>query len=181
MTSVRAPTSRSPSQSNRARPTVDYSEDAFVRRTDVVIIDPTEGLYEELRIHLEARDYTIHHTTQNDAVEHLEGVLAKTGLDPVQLSLEVSEDSLHELGQAVGPTILGHSSMNYALRYTGTFNNNLVLGIILILFVLLVPRGIVPTLVRWWDRARDRRVSQRRELRLRRRRGASGAAPEAAP
>ncbi len=72
MTSVRAPSSRSPSQSNRARPTVDYSEDAFVRRTDVIIIDPAEGLYEELRIHLEARDYSIQHTTQGDAVEWLD-------------------------------------------------------------------------------------------------------------
>jgi branched-chain amino acid transport system permease protein len=86
-------------------------------------------------------------------------------------------------GTLIGP-VLGAFGLFYLTSFLGTqgvVNNNLVLGIILILFVLLVPRGIVPTLVRWWDRARARRMSQRRELRLRRRRGAGGVASEAAP
>ena len=84
-------------------------------------------------------------------------------------------------GTLIGP-VLGAFGLFYLTSFLGTqglLNNNLVLGIILIVFVLLVPRGIVPTLIRWWDQARARRTSQRRELRLRRRRG--HAAPEAAP
>jgi ABC-type branched-subunit amino acid transport system permease subunit len=86
-------------------------------------------------------------------------------------------------GTLIGP-VLGAFSLFYLTSFLGTqgvFNNNLVLGIILIVFVLLVPRGIVPTLIRWWDGARARRISQRRELRLRRRRGRGGETPEAAP
>ena len=86
-------------------------------------------------------------------------------------------------GTLIGP-VLGAFGLFYLTSFLGTqgvLNNNLVLGIILILFVLLVPRGIVPTLVRLWDRARARRMSQRRELRLRRRRGAGGVASGAAP
>jgi ABC-type branched-subunit amino acid transport system permease subunit len=84
-------------------------------------------------------------------------------------------------GTLVGP-VLGAFGLFYLTSWLGTqgvLNNNLVLGIILIVFVLLVPRGIVPTLIRWWDGARERRTSQRRELRLRRRRGAA-ATPETA-
>jgi ABC-type branched-subunit amino acid transport system permease subunit len=86
-------------------------------------------------------------------------------------------------GTLVGP-VLGAFGLFYLTSWLGTqgvLNNNLVLGIILIVFVLLVPRGIVPTLIRWWDGARERRTSQRRELRLRRRRGAAAATPETAP
>jgi ABC-type branched-subunit amino acid transport system permease subunit len=86
-------------------------------------------------------------------------------------------------GTLVGP-VLGAFGLFYLTSWLGTqgvLNNNLVLGIILIVFVLLVPRGIVPTLIRWWDGARERRTSQRRELRLRRRRGAAAATPDPAP
>lgn len=78
-------------------------------------------------------------------------------------------------GTLIGP-VLGAFGLFYLTSYLGTqgvLNNNLVLGIILILFVLLVPRGIVPAVVRYWDQGRARRSLQRRELRLRRRRGAS--------
>jgi ABC-type branched-subunit amino acid transport system permease subunit len=84
-------------------------------------------------------------------------------------------------GTLIGP-VLGAFGLFYLTSFLGTqgaFNNNLVLGVILILFVLLVPRGIVPTVVRWWDQARARRISQRRELRLRRPRGAIRVVPEA--
>jgi branched-chain amino acid transport system permease protein len=75
-------------------------------------------------------------------------------------------------GTLVGP-VLGAFALFYLTSFLGTqgaLNNNLVLGVILIVFVLLVPRGLVPTIIRWWDGARARRISQRRELRLRRRR-----------
>jgi branched-chain amino acid transport system permease protein len=85
-------------------------------------------------------------------------------------------------GTLIGP-VLGAFGLFYLTSFLGTqgtLNNNLVLGIILILFVLLVPRGIVPTLIGWWDRGRSRRTVQRRELRLRRRRGRVGETEEPA-
>lgn len=62
-----------------------------------------------------AVNLSLHQLTELDAVEHLESVLTRTGLDPVHLSLEVSEDSLHELGQAVGPTILALKQLGIRL------------------------------------------------------------------
>jgi len=80
-------------------------------------------------------------------------------------------------GTLVGP-VLGSFALFYLTGWLGTqstVNNNLVLGIILIVFVLVVPRGILPTVVSWWDAGRNRRAMQRRELRLRRRRGSKAA------
>jgi branched-chain amino acid transport system permease protein len=58
-------------------------------------------------------------------------------------------------------------------------NPNIVLGIILILFVLLVPRGVLPGLARWAGQRRDRRAARLRERRMRLRRS-PGRVPEAA-
>jgi branched-chain amino acid transport system permease protein len=80
-------------------------------------------------------------------------------------------------GTLVGP-VLGSFALFYLTSWLGTqstVNNNLGLGIILIVFVLVVPKGILPTVVRWWDQGRSRRAMQRRELKLRRRRGAKAA------
>jgi branched-chain amino acid transport system permease protein len=80
-------------------------------------------------------------------------------------------------GTLVGP-VLGSFALFYLTSWLGTqstVNNNLVLGIILIVFVLVVPKGILPTVVRWWDQGRSRRAMQRRELKLRRRRVAKAA------
>ena len=77
-------------------------------------------------------------------------------------------------GTLIGP-ILGAFALFYltsALGTQSTINNNLVLGAILILFVLLVPRGIVPEVIRLWERGISRRASLRREQRLRRRKPA---------
>ena len=77
-------------------------------------------------------------------------------------------------GTLVGP-ILGAFALFYLISALGTqsvINNNLVLGAILILFVLVVPRGIVPELIRFWERRKNRRTSMRQEKRLRRRRPA---------
>ncbi len=76
-------------------------------------------------------------------------------------------------GTLIGP-ILGAFALFYLTSTLGTqaaVNNNLVLGIILILFVLLVPKGIVPGVIQIWDSARGRRGRLRRERRLRRRAG----------
>jgi ABC-type branched-subunit amino acid transport system permease subunit len=85
-------------------------------------------------------------------------------------------------GTLIGP-VFGAFALFFLTSYLGTqgvLNNNLVLGIILIVFVVLVPRGIVPTIIHWWDRGHARRTQQRREQRLRRRHG-RGDVPEAAP
>ena len=85
-------------------------------------------------------------------------------------------------GTLVGP-VLGSLALFYLTAWLGTqgrVNNNLVLGLILIVFVLAVPRGLLPGLVSWWDRVRARRGAQRRELRLRRRRGRTEPVAEAA-
>jgi urea transport system permease protein len=79
-------------------------------------------------------------------------------------------------GTLIGP-ILGALALFYLISGLGTqstINNNLVLGFILILFVLVVPKGIVPSAVQLWDSARNRRSLIRKERRKRRRRGRRG-------
>lgn len=74
-------------------------------------------------------------------------------------------------GTLIGP-ILGAFGLFYLVSWLGTqqvINNNLVLGVILILFVLAVPRGIVPEVIRLWERGIARRTSLRKEKRLRQR------------
>ena len=79
-------------------------------------------------------------------------------------------------GTLIGP-ILGAFGIFYltaALGTQTTFNNNLVLGIILVVFVLAVPKGVVPSVA---DRAaahRGRRARRVRERRIRMRRGRGG-------
>lgn len=53
-----------------------------------------------------AVNVSLHQLTEPAAVERVEEVLAATSFDPALLSLEVSEDALHEMGQAAGPTLL---------------------------------------------------------------------------
>lgn len=81
-------------------------------------------------------------------------------------------------GTLIGP-ILGALAVYYLTTELGTqavINNNLVLGVILILFVLFVPRGIVPTIEHFWERWWTRRPGGKRARPDRRRR----AAPEEA-
>lgn len=66
-------------------------------------------------------------------------------------------------------TLIGPIGATFALFYLtsalggqSTFNNNLVLGVILIFFVLLVPKGIAPTIIDWAARRRrPRKISRR--------------------
>lgn len=76
-------------------------------------------------------------------------------------------------------TLAGPVIATFALFYLTSWlggqtlvNNNLVLGIILIVFVLAVPKGIAPTLLDWWGPGRRRRTGGR----VRRRRSPAGAA-----
>lgn len=74
-------------------------------------------------------------------------------------------------GTLIGP-ILGAFALFYLTSSLGTqtiVNNNLVLGLILVLFVLFVPRGIVPSVIALWQRHRDGKFDRQRELRLRQR------------
>ena len=73
------------------------------------------------------------------------------------------------LGTLIGP-IVGAVALQYLTTQLGTqtvLHNSLVLGAILIGFVLLVPRGLVPSLTSLWRRGRARR---RRPAEPRRRR-----------
>ena len=79
-------------------------------------------------------------------------------------------------GTLIGP-ILGAFGLFYltsALGTQSTFNNNLVLGIILVVFVLLVPKGVIPTLADWMTARRNRRALRARERRMRMRRTRGG-------
>lgn len=57
---------------------------------------------------------------------------------------------------------------------------NLVLGIILILFVLFVPKGAIPTVLDWFGSRRRARVDRARERRMRARRGRRASREDAA-
>lgn len=77
-------------------------------------------------------------------------------------------------GTLIGPigATFGLFYLTASLGGQSLFNNNLVLGIILILFVLLVPKGVAPTIVDW---TRRRRRPAGRERRRRRARPEGGA------
>ena len=45
-------------------------------------------------------------------------------------------------------------------------NANLVLGIILVIFVLIVPNGVVPTIMNWFERRRTKRYARQKERRM---------------
>ncbi len=79
-------------------------------------------------------------------------------------------------GTLIGP-IFGALGLFYLTSSLGTqtvINNNLVLGIILIIFVLAVPQGIVPSVIKLWDRARSRNSLLKKEHCLRDRRSRRG-------
>jgi branched-chain amino acid transport system permease protein len=80
------------------------------------------------------------------------------------------------LGTLIGP-MLGAAALTLLKLLLGqqtVIDNSLVLGAIMVLVVLLIPKGIVPTLT-GWRRRRERAVATRRgQLSGRRRRSPSG-------
>ena len=72
-------------------------------------------------------------------------------------------------GTLVGPILaaFGLFYLTAALGAQTAVNNNLVLGIILIVFVLAVPRGVVPTVADGAAALRGRRALRARERRKR--------------
>ena len=86
-------------------------------------------------------------------------------------------------GTLVGP-VLGAFGLFYLTAALGTqtaVNNNLVLGVILVVFVLGVPRGVVPTVAAWAARRGEQRALRSRERRMRMRRGRNGGDMREAP
>ncbi len=76
------------------------------------------------------------------------------------------------LGSLIGPmiaaTVLG--SLKLGLGHQTTIDNSLVLGAILILVVLLIPRGFAPSFVAWRQRFAQSQVHRRQARGTRRRR-----------
>lgn len=84
-------------------------------------------------------------------------------------------------GTLIGP-ILATFALYFLTSSLGgqqELNTNLVLGVILIVFVLAVPKGVVPTVTGWLSGRRGRRADRARERRLRSRRPRGGAAEAA--
>lgn len=74
-------------------------------------------------------------------------------------------------GTLIGP-VFGALALFYLTSFLGqqsVVNINFFLGLVLIIFVLVVPRGIVPSFVKMWDRRRSRRMTARSAHRFRRR------------
>lgn len=74
-------------------------------------------------------------------------------------------------GTLIGP-VLGALIFFYITSLLGqqnVVNINLFLGLVLIIFVLVVPKGIVPSLVQIWVRRRSRRLTAHSARRMRRR------------
>ena len=86
-------------------------------------------------------------------------------------------------GTLVGPILaaFGLFYLTAALGAQTAVNNNLVLGIILIVFVLAVPRGVVPTVTDGAAGLRGRRARRARERRKRIGRDRGGGARRAGP
>ena len=79
-------------------------------------------------------------------------------------------------GTLIGP-ILATFALYYltsALGSQSVLNTNLVLGIILIIFVLGVPKGVVPAISNWMQNRRGRKALRARDRRLQRRRPSGG-------
>jgi branched-chain amino acid transport system permease protein len=77
-------------------------------------------------------------------------------------------------GPIVGAIVLGY--LKLLLGQQTLIDNSLVLGAILVLVVLLLPRGLLPALLRWRVRRDHARVGRRQAVSPRRRRGRGGAA-----
>ena len=67
------------------------------------------------------------------------------------------------LGTLIGPVIAAVTlgSLKLALGHQTTIDNSLILGAILILVVLLIPRGFAPTVVAWRRRLAQSQVNRR--------------------
>jgi ABC-type branched-subunit amino acid transport system permease subunit len=81
------------------------------------------------------------------------------------------------LGTLIGPMVgaIALGSLKLLLGQQTLIDNSLVLGAILVLVVLLLPRGLWPTLTRWRERQARASISRRQAGSTRRRRAAGNA------
>ena len=137
----------------------------------------------ELRAELigyDTRLYKLGIFTIGAAIAGLAGVLFCVGITRVTpdvfnlytASLTIIWVIVGGRGTLIGP-ILGAFGLYYLTEWLGktaSLNNNLILGIVLIVFVLGVPKGVVPTITDWIQSRRGRRSMRATERRMRMRR-----------
>ena len=126
--------------------------------------------------------------TAGASIAGLAGVLFCNGLGRVTPDVfNLYNSALTIIWVIVGGrgTLLGPILASFALFYLtsalgtqSTFNNNLVLGAILVAFVLAVPKGALPTVVQLLAASRGHRARRVRERRMRMRRPAHAARTE---
>ncbi|MEM9061433.1 MAG: branched-chain amino acid ABC transporter permease [Pseudomonadota bacterium] len=141
----------------------------------------------ELRAELigyDTRLYKLGIFTIGAAIAGLAGVLFSNGIGRVtpdvfnlyNSALTIIWVIVGGRGTLIGP-ILGAFGLFYLTASLGSqsvLNNNLVLGVILIVFVLGVPKGVVPTVTDWLSSRRRLKASRARERRMRLRRSRAG-------
>jgi ABC-type branched-subunit amino acid transport system permease subunit len=147
-----------------------------------VIVAAKENEQRVLLLGYDARAYKLFSFTLGGAIAGLAGCLfANWGAftSPTIFGLAQSAQIIiwvivGGLGTLVGPVVgcVAIQWLTTAIGTQQTFNSNLVLGAILVVFVLLVPRGIVPSLGS---------VGEALYLRLRRKKEPAGAPIAAAP
>ena len=138
----------------------------------------------------DTRLYKLGIFTLGAAIAGLGGVFFCVGVSRVTPDVfSLSQSALTIIWVIVGGrgTLIGPILATFALYYLTSalgaqqwLNTNLVLGVILIGFVLLVPKGVIPSITDWADGRRERRVSRSRERRMRVRRSRATAGTEAA-
>ncbi|MEM1300209.1 MAG: branched-chain amino acid ABC transporter permease [Pseudomonadota bacterium] len=141
----------------------------------------------ELRAELigyDTRLYKLGIFTVGAAIAGLAGVLFCTGVTRVtpdvfnlyNASLVIIWVIVGGRGTLIGP-VLGAFGLYYLTEWLGrtaSINNNLILGIVLIIFVLGVPKGVVPTITDWLESRRGHRTLRAQERRMRLRRNRTG-------
>ncbi len=137
----------------------------------------------------DTRLYKLGIFTLGAGIAGLAGVFFSVGVSRVTPDVfSLSQSALTIIWVIVGGrgTLIGPILATFALYYLTSslgsqqvLNTNLVLGIILIIFVLAVPKGVVPTITDWFASQRGRKAARARERRLRTRRPRGGAAEQA--
>lgn len=138
----------------------------------------------------DTRLYKLGIFTLGAAIAGLGGVFFCVGVSRVTPDVfSLSQSALTIIWVIVGGrgTLIGPILATFALYYLTSalgaqqwLNTNLVLGVILIGFVLLVPKGVIPSITDWADGRREKRVSRSRERRMRVRRSRATTGTETA-
>ena len=124
-----------------------------------------------------------YHFTISAGIAAIGGVLFCNGVGRItpdvfnlyNAALTITQMIVSGRGTLIGPVgaTFGLFYLTSALGGQSVFNNNLVLGVILIFFVLLVPKGVAPTIIDWYNNRRRPIRGRTRRRRRRERRGES--------